>query len=319
MRIVGFLLFTLGATTAFAQPAGLAPSAGVAPAKIFLSGSTTLTLALEGPAPLRVAMPEEPAKLLTPESAAVWRIRPAGPPRADSLGDGRERWMQSFRLDPFAAGNPVVVAFAPVKVTAGTDLNAQEVTWPTVNVTVELERWKDAGRDDLEKARQDARITGIETLPPLPPPDPGDVGWKVAAVLGAVFALVVAAALVRRWRAKPPPLPPGEWAERELTRLETDLAEGRATTAAAADRTAMILRGYIERRFALSATKLTTAELLASAEQAGWPADAAGELREILERCDRAKFAGDAPDDDEAAGLILQSRDWVKKAAAERP
>lgn len=316
MRLLAFFFFTIASTTAFAQPAGLAPSAGVAPGKIFLSDSTTLTLALEGSAPLRVAMPEGPAKLLTAESAAVWRIRPAGRPKSESLGDGRERWTQSFRLDPFAAGNPVVIAFAPVKVKAGTDLNEQEVTWPAVNVTVELERWKDAGRDDLERARQETRITGIETLPPLAPPDPGDVGWKVAAVLGAVFALVVAAALMRRWRAKPPPLPPGEWAERELARLEADLAEGRATTAAAADRTATILRGYIERRYALNATKLTTAELLASAEEAGWPADSAGELREILERCDRSKFAGVVPDAAESASLMGRSRDWVKATSS---
>ena len=315
MRSVGFLLVMLVATAAFAQPMDLAPSAGVASGKIFLSDSTTLTLALEGPAPLRVAMPEEPAKLLTQESAAVWRIRPAGPPKSELLAEGRERWTQPFRLDPFAAGNPVVVAFAPVKVTAGTDLNAHEVTWPVVNVTVELERWKDAGREDLEKARQETRITGIETLPPLPPPDPGDVGWKVAALLGMVFAVVVARAIVRRWRAKSPLLPPGEWAERELSRLESDLTEGRATTAAAADRTATILRGYFERRYAVAAMKLTTTELLASADQAGWPADAAGELREILERCDRSKFAGDVPDAAEAAGLIQRGRHWVKGTA----
>jgi hypothetical protein len=109
------------------------------------------------------------------------------------------------------------------------------------------------------------------------------------AVLASVFAAVLVMALIRKWRAKPPPLPPGESAARELDRLDADLAAGRATGSVAADRLAAVLRGYVERRYGLPAAKLTTAELLAACEQAGWPAGATAELRELLERCDRAK------------------------------
>jgi len=116
---------------------------------------------------------------------------------------------------------------------------------------------------------------------------------------------------VRRARAKPPPLPPSEWAVRELDRLGGELEGDRATGGEAAARVAAVLREFVERRYGLPAPKLTTTELLAECERASWPAEQAAPLRELLEQCDRAKFAGDVPDAAEATELVNRAREWV--------
>ena len=288
----------------FATPAAaqVVPSVTLDRQTVRLSESVRVTLAVEGPAPLRIDLPAEPQKLLAPETAAAWRIRPAGDVAVEDLPGGRQRWARAYRLDPYVPGDKVPVAFAPVPVAAG-GAAAQPVTWPAqeVKVTTTI----------ADAKAEDARpVTGIEELPPVPGPDPGAVGWPFVAGLAAVFGAVVVAVLVRRWRAGPPPLPPGEWAVRELDRL------AREPTGPVADRVAAAVRGYVERRHGLPASKRTTAELVEACEGAGWPAEGVERLRELLGRCDRARFAPDPPDPAEGAGLIAAARAWVTSADA---
>jgi hypothetical protein len=257
--------------------------------KIRLSDTVLVTLTVEGLAPLRVELPEP---LLAKEAAAAWYVRPRPEPAVVApLPGGRERWSRAFRLDPLPGGPPV--AFAPLKVTAGTATQPEEVPVNAVEVTVQTA---------LATAKpEDARpVTGIETLPPPPTDHAGPGVWLVAVPAG----LVVVGLLVglRRWRVRNRPLPPAGWAATEFDRLEGEAG------VALADRLAAVLRGYVERRYGVPAPRLTTAELAVEAGRAGWPADG---LREVLERCDRAKFAGEAPDAAEARELLTRAREWV--------
>jgi hypothetical protein len=274
------------------------------PDRISLSGSIQLSLALEGPSPLHIELPKEPEKLLTSESATVWHIRPLGAAKVVQLDGGRERWEQTYRLSPFVPGEKVTIAFAPLKVTAGAELNPQEITFPSKEVRVQTA----ISEPKPENARP---VTGIEELPTIAPPPPEAVGWQFIAALGAIFASVLIAVLIRKSRAKPALAPPREWAARELDRLERDYALERITGVQAADRLAAVLREFIERHFSLPARKLTTAELLSECGRAGWPAERVEPLGEILERCDRAKFAGDAPESAEMMTLLNRSREWI--------
>src|SRR5205823_12908527 len=122
-----------------------------------------------------------------------------------------------------------------------------------------------------------------------------------------LFAAAVLAALRRRWREKGRMLPPGAWAAAEFDRLGRE----RVTGGELAERLAAVLREFVERRYGLPAPKLTTAELLAEADRAGWPAESVAALRGLLERCDRAKFAGEAPAEAEGAELLGRAREWV--------
>ena len=78
----------------------------------------------------------------------------------------------------------------------------------------------------------------------------------------------------------------------------------------------MVVRGFIERQFGIPAPKLTTMELLVAAEQAGWAVEVSESLGRLLEICDRAKFAGDVPDDDGSRDLLAGGRDWVNRVSS---
>lgn len=295
---VGFGLILLSGLLApplHAQPPQVTLSTKPDRTDLRLADSLRVTFAVEGPAPLRID-PPEPA--LSAESNPAWRIRPAGPAAVEKLPGDRERWSRVYRLDPYLPADPATITFAPVKV------NGTERNWPEVTVRV---------RTNLTTAKaEDARpVTGIEQLPPAPPGNPDEPGWVVAGFWLVGVAAVLLTVLVRRAFRKPPPLPPGEWASAAFDRLERDGTSGREL----ADRLADVLRGFVERRFGLPASKLTTAELIAEGERAGWAADTTAELRTVLERCDRAKFAGETPDEKEAAELLGRAREWVRGAS----
>ena len=119
--------------------------------------------------------------------------------------------------------------------------------------------------------------------------------------------LVVVAFIAWRFRRPSRPLPPREWAELAFAKLEReDVGGAELVTAVAA-----IVRGFIERKFGIPAPKLTTEELLTATEQAAWPLEQADSLRQLLEECDRAKFAGDIPDADGCRRLLERGREWV--------
>ena len=269
------------------------PVAGRVPdrAKIALSESVKVTFTVEAAAPLRV---ERGGKLLAAEAEPLWSVKLAGPAKVESAGAGRERWTQTVEFSPWVPGETVPLGFAPVKVTAGGALNPTTVTWDRLDIRVQTA----VAEADPKHARN---VTGIEDLPPLPVDPPDRVGWLIAAGTAGLFLVAVLVALRRRWTAAAV-VPPDAWAATEFDRLERDAVTGREL----ADRLADVLREFVERRFGLPAPRLTTAELIAA-----WPTDDAGELRELLERCDRAKFAGDAPDQLEGGELVRKSREWA--------
>lgn len=290
----GLIIFLLAAPAA-AQP--ISARSRSEPATITLSRFVTVTLTLDAPAPLRV----EPSEAqLAPESAKGWRIRPLGPATVETVGE-REVWTRRYRLDPFDVplNAETQVAFAPVKV------NGQSRTWPPVRVTVGTV-WKKPGdvKPGDVKPEDAHPVTGIEELPPRATADPADVGWVILAGAGVVFVAVLVLGVVRRKLAKPP-LPPREWALAELA------AAGTLAGRPLADRVADVLRIYVEAQHRLAAPRLTTTELVAEAGAADWPAERVGELQAILERCDRAKFAGAEPDAAEGHDLVARAKAWV--------
>jgi hypothetical protein len=208
-----------------------------------------------------------------------------------SVPNGRERWQQVYRLDPYTEGAPLVVSFSPVTV------NDSKVTWPTVPITVT--------RTVSEATATAARpVTPPEDVPLPPRPAPAEVpAWVFA--LGPVCVVLLMVVWVRGRR--PRPVPPDEWARAALTKL----AAGGLDGGEIAERVAAILRTFVERRFLIPAPTLTTAELSVAADKQGWPVEQAEPLGALLDECDRAKFAGDVPDDDGCRRLVRLAVDWV--------
>ena len=304
---LGFFLWSIVASLCLALTAHgqlVTPTTEVAPSSVRLSETVRVTLAVEGPAPLGIDFPTAPAEVLAEESRKLWRIQPASPVTVTPLSGGRERWVRAFRLAPYAAGEAVPLVFAPVKVTTGADPTPQEVIWPAKEIRV-VTTVVDPRPENVRP------ITGIEQLPPPPVAPPEVVGWKVLAGLGGVFATVLILAIVRKWRAKPPPLLPAAWAAGILARLGRDLGARTVEAGDVPQRVAAVLREYVERRHGVPAPKQTTSELVAGCEQAGWPSDRTAPLRDILERCDWAKFAGEPLGIAQAEEVINRAGQWV--------
>ncbi|HEY8506596.1 MAG TPA: DUF4381 family protein [Gemmataceae bacterium] len=276
--------------------------------EVRLSGTLTLELQVEGPAPLRVTVPE---KVLTPESAARWDVRPAGRPAVTPLPGGRERWRAEYLLDPFAAGD-VGVAVAPLAARAGGRVEEFPVAFAPVPVRVTTEVVAPA----VERMRP---VTDVEKVPPPEEPPPGTPElWLSLAGLGLVAALTAAWWLVRRRRRREPPPPPDAWAAGELTRLREALRDGLLPPAECLAALAEVLRGYLRRRWDVPAEKRTTGELLRHLEQDGrLPPDALRRFADVFDACDVAKFAGSSPSRDDAEGLIERSAVLVGELSRE--
>lgn len=264
---------------ALAQPPAVRADATADRTACALSESVRVTLALEGPAPLRVELPKA---LLTADADSAWRVRADGEARVTALPNNRERWEQRLRLDPYVEGAPLVASFAPVKA------NGAPVTFPAIRVTVE----KKVG----------ANTAVLPVTPPEDPPAPPDVPRaNVLPYLAAAVALVCFALAVVVWKRarRVPPVPPLERALADLARAESF------------ERISEVLRTFLERQHGVPASKLTTNELLAAPALLQWPAERAAALRELLDECDRAKFTGEVPDDASRADLARRAAEWL--------
>ena len=266
---------------------------------IALSEDLTLELEAEGPARLTVAPPQP---LLTKSSAQAWRIRDLGWPIVENLGNGRQRWTQSFRLSPFEIGTKVEIALAPLKVRAGAAPELQ-INWQSafaIHVTTSI----------VDPDPQSLRpIAGIEKLL-APAEDANSKDWRMlrAIFLGIVFSLMVVLLFVRqRRKTKPAFVQDANWALSELH----ELGQSQTSTENAFAHIADILRQFLSHRFNFPATRLTSAEVLIEVRRS----DPRGELdREdlqfILERCDLAKFAPRLNEDAE----LRDQDEWIDRA-----
>ena len=271
---------------ALGQSSDISVKATAKKGSIELSESVRITLSVEGPAPLRVELPKQ---LLALKATETGRFSPSLRVRSHHSG-------RIASADPGVSARPVrlrnslVVLFAPSKSTAARYRVQAEVTVNEPKV-------------DL-KPSASMSVTKIEELPP--PPEVPQGSLRSLWVVGAILVLAV---LIVFWsiRRKSKAVPPRQWALGLFAKLERMNASGMEM----ADGVSSGLRGFIERQFGLPATRLTTEELLAAAEQASWPVEHTDPLRRLLDECDRAKFAGDMPDNDGCRRLLVHAQDWV--------
>jgi Domain of unknown function (DUF4381) len=142
--------------------------------------------------------------------------------------------------------------------------------------------------------------------------------WRVLALLGA-GALLLLGLLWWGWRWYRARRPPLTLLQRTLQRLEAtrllmQAGDARAFAAAVSD----VVRAYVEERFNMLATHLTTNEFLrACPGQVGSALQAHEQaLSEFLNYCDLAKFARWSLDAQEMERMLASARHFVETTAA---
>lgn len=200
------------------------------------------------------------------------------------------------------------------------DPEGKDGDWETVEtapVAVEVESL-------LERAeRAGEEITDIRGLKPLERPVP-EPPWRWIAA-GGVLAAAAAALLLlwlRRRRRDEPAAPPRPAHEVALERLDA-LARLDRTDPETVHRLhfelSEVVRIYIEARFGLNATDLTTEEIVVALPRLpGLEGDTACRLRRFLVDTDRVKFADHRPAETEIEAAFEHARAFVE-ATRPRP
>ncbi len=169
---------------------------------------------------------------------------------------------------------------------------------------------------------EDGEAAGIRELKPLRQVETPTPWWQwSAAGTGAVLLGLLGAWLWRRrqQQAEMPPRPAHEIAFEALARLrQTDFEETEAMRQFHFE-ISEVVRGYVESRFTLNATDLTTEEITAMLDQVrGLAGDDNQRLRRFLAATDQVKFAAHEPSEEEITDTYEGALSFVE-ATRERP
>jgi hypothetical protein len=218
------------------------------------------TIKVEGPADLEVEAPE----LI--DSAGAWAVRRSS---AWALAEGRVTWTDFVILDQVKPG---LVELPDVNLRFG---NGSTGTRDEVE-------WKDILKDLQE-------LPGPK-LPPARAQQFGLAGWLLAASGAATALILIAAAFMRRRKASP--LSAAQRALLELERLERSATASDDESERLFTQLSDIVRHYIANRFGLPALQQTTSEFLSLTSDVPILVAETDFLRNFLDQCDLAKFAG---------------------------
>lgn len=262
--------------------------------KASLSGDIALSLTVEGPQRVEVVPPRP---LLTKASSQSWRVREMGLPLVENLEKGRQSWKQEFRLSPYVAGPKIEIELAPLKVKAGGALE-MEINW---SQSLEVEVTTSIAQPDPQLLRP---ITDIEPLPAAPAVPQVRRHWLIvlAVAIGAVATLAFVFMLAFRGGKRDEAIRhDAAWALLELAAIDRNNGFARL---------AEIVRLFLRDCLGVPATHLTTTELILSLDQVERIGPPASELRQILERCDVAKFNGNLDGSSDANDCA----EWTERA-----
>ena len=231
-------------------------------------------------------------------------------------GDGRLRWRYVYDLGFFLPGKYELPAFEVsfVDIRDGVEKNRgappelQTVATTPIAVVVDDTHATPLSAEEL---RQITRLDPIE-LPAL-----WSRWWWIAPPIVLVLAVLVMLLLRRARRRKSELIeiePADVWARRQLATLIADDLIAQRMVQAYYYRISDIVRGYIERRFAVSAPEMTTEEFLeAAGRDDRFAAGVADELDGFLTACDMVKYARHEPGQDDADQVLKATQHFIEK------
>ena len=294
------------------EPAGPPPPpvearASVDPAVATTGDVITYTVIVEHDDGLEIVVPEAGAEI------AGFRILDVGSePAEERSGRIVERRWYKLRADLVGSYvlPPIRVAWRPTSDTAPSEDGAAEASGGVVETSeifVEVE-------SVLGEAGDATDIRDVKDLRRVAEPVPLWV-WLVLAG-GSVFFLGLGGWVLWLFlRARPaaPPIPAHELAFQALAALSrTDFSNPDAVRLYFFQ-ISEVLRGYVEARFGLNATDLTTEEILAKVSSLGeLSSDQRASLERFLETTDRVKFAAHEPGEPEIEEAYERALSFVE-------
>jgi hypothetical protein len=226
-------------------------------------GAATLILTVKGPESLEVEDPH------LGDAAAAWKEERLASTKV--VQDKRATWSQVIRLKQSKKGIE---------------------TLPDVSL-----RFRDGPGAEWEEAKWVDILKHIRDLPASATPVEEQSSWLrrwgFVLALAATALLMLLLWLRKRWHLRSEaPLPPEQWALREIQRIEGTLMPPKGEAETYHTQLSFVVRRYLAERFGLHALQQTTVEFLESLREAPQvTAEQQALLSELFERCDLAKFA----------------------------
>lgn len=193
-----------------------------------------------------------------------------------------EGWLWSARLQAFEPGERAIPAVRVTLRRPDGSMDEVMLQAPVVHVDAGLEGASDELRDlkPIHPFRHDRRLIAAA------------VAAGVLALLALVTALMRRSSLRRDAAAAfvEPPLPPAEWALREIDRRRRLPACREGDSKAIATEASDVIRRYLQRRYGFPAMELTSAECVERLRGIVASPQLPDRLRDFLSECDMAKF-----------------------------
>ncbi len=256
---------------------------------------------------------------------------------AKPIADGKLKWLYQYQIE-FVLADEYELPSASVSFVTGNTDDVESGTSPASSepVQIETDALPIVVTSPEEAGLSDEQLKEIHTLDPVELPSP----WRKWIWQGPLLLLAGLAALgiliyllsfamppLRRlfpWLRKklspshdaplPPPTPAHEWAKRELAILISEDLLTKGQVQQFYFRISDIVRGYIERRYDVSAPEMTTEEFLQEAASDGRFGEAiTTELSRFLSECDMVKFARFMPKQEEGSEMVRTTEGLVEK------
>lgn len=227
---------------------------------------------------------------------------------------GKREWLSRFRVEFLLAGEyefpPARVTITPATPDAANAGSSEPIAVSTAPLKVTV-------AEAAEPALTPDELRTLAMPPPVDLPRPWPRFWPAYVALGAIAVLALAAFLLARRRRRESAevmIPAHEWARRMFAGLIADdlLAQDRAQEFFY--RISGIVRGYIERRFGLTAAEMTTEEFLSAAtSDARFPRHHTTALDPFLRACDLVKYAKHQPRLSDADESLRAAQGFVEE------
>jgi len=240
-----------------------------------------------------------------------FRVTPVDRKTAAPTDDGTLKWTYRYAVEFFLPGTyefpPAVVSFVDSREASDSVTPAQAHELKTEPLTVVARDTKPLTPEELKT---------VTALPPVELREPwSGWWWAMPPLLATLVTLLVV--LIRRSRHRQPvvvPIPAYEWANRQIAALVSEDLVRKGRVQEFYYRISDIIRGYVERRFGVSAPEMTTEEFLAAAASDGRFGERNSvELNEFLNACDLVKYARQIPGADEADAVLRAAGGFVER------